>query len=663
MENGTPRYFLKLITKAFPSRLLSDPPGYFKSRPGLFITMSYLSQSLSLFLPGFTRSFWFHGRSPEQFEAAIPLIDRLRKEAPQIRFVFTADNLLPYEWLKEKFSTDTVFPLPLPLKFIVARFFTSTSPEIIFLLESDLGVSPRILLTAAGKKVPIVILNVSTDHKNPAASFKAHRLARTSITLACIQKKRAAEMLRQMGIIAERTAVTGNLCFDYTPPTAETNADYLRDQLGLEPQQSVLLAERIQLSENSMLADAFRKVKNIHSSAVLLLETSNRYNMSETMSEYKRDGLSVCYATQAKDTRDKDVVLFNRPGDTGNFYKVAACVVSGSSFSGRPNPVNPIGPALHGKTVIYGPKLPAGHIASLFVRHQAALQVDPPELYPGILKFIDSAGHATAFTSNAMCIIEKNRGATDKTYRAIEPLMPSVPETPLIETSWRIGTIRDRFGSSSLWRHASRPLKKGRINTWDSLYARLGKPETILCLGNGPSSEDPQVIETKHDCLFRVNWRWKSRAILTDPAVVFVGDPQTVHRLSSCVFGFWNTRLEDGMLLRYFITHGVKLMKYFTVERLSPIIRDRKWPARPTNGVLMIVSAAALNPRQIIIAGMDLYQHPDGRYPGDLLSNNRYSQVHHPDTELEIMKRALKKYRGNLRIIGAPLKEALKGLL
>ena len=77
----------------------------------------------------------------------------------------------------------------------------------------------------------------------------------------------------------------------------------------------------------------------------------------------------------------------------------------------------------------------------------------------------------------------------------------------------------------------------------------------------------------------------------------------------------------------------------------------------------MIVSAAALNPRQLIIAGMDLYRHPDGRYPGDLLSSNLYSRVHHPDTELEIIKCALKKYRGDLRIIGDPLREALKGLL
>ena len=32
-----------------------------------------------------------------------------------------------------------------------------------------------------------------------------------------------------------------------------------------------------------------------------------------------------------------------------------------------------------------------------------------------------------------------------------------------------------------------------RLNGWEALRQRLGCPETILCLGNGPSSEDPEA--------------------------------------------------------------------------------------------------------------------------------------------------------------------------
>ena len=48
------------------------------------------------------------------------------------------------------------------------------------------------------------------------------------------------------------------------------------------------------------------------------------------------------------------------------------------------------------------------------------------------------------------------------------------------------------------------------LTDWAALNDRLGRPTTILCLGNGPSSEDPR-IPPEHDCLFRVNWVWRKR--------------------------------------------------------------------------------------------------------------------------------------------------------
>jgi len=38
-----------------------------------------------------------------------------------------------------------------------------------------------------------------------------------------------------------------------------------------------------------------------------------------------------------------------------------------------------------------------------------------------------------------------------------------------------------------------------RFDTMDALIERLGNPNTILCLGNGPSSEDPRLNEVAYD--------------------------------------------------------------------------------------------------------------------------------------------------------------------
>ncbi len=84
-----------------------------------------------------------------------------------------------------------------------------------------------------------------------------------------------------------------------------------------------------------------------------------------------------------------------------------------------------------------------------------------------------------------------------------------------------------------------------------------------------------------HDCLIRVNWRWKERGFLVHPQIVFVGDAATLHKVDAAVFVIWNRSLEQGMLLRHLLARGPGIMRYFTMERIAPVIRDRACPPGP----------------------------------------------------------------------------------
>ncbi len=260
--------------------------------------------------------------------------------------------------------------------------------------------------------------------------------------------------------------------------------------------------------------------------------------------------------------------------------------------------------------------------------------------------------------ANSVPVVVRSQMASDDSG-LLESLRISAPYEPPVKQAWRVPTWRDRAGGSRLWRSCAAVLSGRRIDDWDALRRRLGDPRSVLCLGNGPSSEDPGLAGLDHDCLMRVNWRWKDGALFSDPDVVFVGDAATLHRLPPRVFGLWNIPLEYGMLLRYFVTHGPRRMEYFTMERISPLIRDRVWPARPSNGALMVAAAAALRPERLTIAGIDLFRHPDGRYPGDERSLNEYSRVHTRDVDVAIIELALRDYRGELVIFGETLPRAL----
>jgi hypothetical protein len=196
------------------------------------------------------------------------------------------------------------------------------------------------------------------------------------------------------------------------------------------------------------------------------------------------------------------------------------------------------------------------------------------------------------------------------------------------------------------------------IGDLDALRNRLGGPSTILCLGNGPSSEDPALARLTFDSLFRVNWIWRARDLLTEPDLVFTADPDLPPEGCRPIIAFPMRSASLPILAK----HVLRLRPprgYLFLDRLAPFVAELAAAPIPTNGALMIAVAAALQPRRLVIAGVDLYQHPAGRYPGDAVALDGYSRLHSRDRDLDVIGRALGGFAGEAVILGDALKTAL----
>jgi hypothetical protein len=142
--------------------------------------------------------------------------------------------------------------------------------------------------------------------------------------------------------------------------------------------------------------------------------------------------------------------------------------------------------------------------------------------------------------------------------------------------------------------------------------------------------------------------------------MVFVGDLATTARISSCVFGFRTIAWESEILLRHLLFHlTLRRLEYFTYERVSRLLSDERWPTHPTNGVVMVATAVGLRPKKIIIAGMDLYEDPAGRYPGDVVGDNNYPQIHSREVEVHALCSIIAQFSGETCILSEPLRQAL----
>lgn len=198
-----------------------------------------------------------------------------------------------------------------------------------------------------------------------------------------------------------------------------------------------------------------------------------------------------------------------------------------------------------------------------------------------------------------------------------------------------------------------------RIGDISGLAQGLGHPKSILCLGNGPSSEGEAVRKVRFDALFRANHGWLDRGFLVEPDMVFTGMQTSMKRLPTPILCVLGETAEKVLLMVRAKNFFAGRLRYFVAgdnkAGLDLAIRDG---FRPTSGAVMLAVAVALKPEKLIVAGIDMFQHPDGSYPGDNKTPNAYTATHSRDAEEAFMFRQLERFDGELVILSDIFRQA-----
>ncbi len=300
---------------------------------------------------------------------------------------------------------------------------------------------------------------------------------------------------------------------------------------------------------------------------------------------------------------------------------------------------------------------------ALMATEGTALTGAPPALLDLVERFVafdeDGAGALRAVASvQPRVTIAAEADRSRAVTAAADALLPLLRRDLKVQRSEqrRWGRRAERLAVAAVDHAWTRPIANARaerIATAEDLATHLRHPQTILCLGNGPSSEDPRLRGIAYDALFRVNHLWQERGFLTDPDVVFTGSTETVRRMTRAILAASTIQHEGRMLLTGFTRRAFRRFRFFTVERLHVLTPQPWWNgAVPTNGILMLATAVALRPARIVVAGMDLFRHQSGAYPGDESTANAYTSRHDADVEQRLLLETLAAHRGDVEVIG-----------
>lgn len=311
---------------------------------------------------------WLHAASVGEVQAALLLLDSLRRRFPACRFVLSSTSKQGQELAQSRLPADIACIMaPLDLPQAVKRAAETIRPTLYLCLETELW--PLLLLTLARRGVPLLLLNGRLSER----SFRRYqKLGQALLPVLRSFRKLAliAEADRNrfaaLGTPEERLIVTGDCKFDL-PLDDGTGAvrSQIRASLGLAENDRLLLCGSTHSGEEARLVTAYQALRQ-EMPLVLALAPRHLERLAEVETLLQTQGLEyVRYSalkTGAK--RSSAVILVDTMGDLATLYAAGDFLFCGGSLLPGEGGHNVMEAARWGRPVSFGPHMKDWQVAA-----------------------------------------------------------------------------------------------------------------------------------------------------------------------------------------------------------------------------------------------------------------------------------------------------------
>ena len=379
---------------------------------------------LGAVIPGST--IWIHAVSVGEVQAAQPLIAQLQKRHPHYGILLTTVTPTGAARARLLFGDRVHLRyVPLDLPGSVRRFFDRVQPRLAMILETELW--PNLYGECGRRGVPLVLASARISPRSVGKYRRMVSLFRKTLSHGIViaaQSESDARRFRSIGAASERTHVTGNIKFDFQPPTGiEAQGRRWRDEQA--PGRPIWVAGSTHEGEESIVLDAHRRVLERFPDALLVLVPRHPQRFEDVRELLaKRREQAADHSTGAPIAPTTSVLLGDTMGELMTFYAAAdVAFVAGSlvPIGGH----NLLEPASAGRPVLTGPHNFNGEeIAQLLVDAGAALVVaDAAELAHAVQGLLEDDRLRAVMGASGRAVLDANRGALDRLLRLVDPLL------------------------------------------------------------------------------------------------------------------------------------------------------------------------------------------------------------------------------------------------
>ncbi|MFQ5701287.1 MAG: 3-deoxy-D-manno-octulosonic acid transferase [Acidobacteriota bacterium] len=318
---------------------------------------------------------------------------------------------------------ESVFHFPIDWPPFVRRTLSAVRPCSFISIETEIW--PVLLGECVRRRIPALVVNGRISERSRGRYLRLGTFLRKrlqAIRMACMQSDADAERIRDIGLPAERIVVTGNMKFDMVPRgPAPQDLARMYAKAGSSP---IVVAGSTSAGEEELILEALERTGR---DEVLLILAPRHRARFDAVADLLR-GRGIRFARRSRAGRGEDapppVLLLDTLGELGRVYSLATVAFVGGSLVPRGGQ-NLVEPAAWGIPVLFGPHTENFQaVAEALLACGAGRRVGGADsLAAALLDLIDDERARREAGLQGLRLVEKHRGATDRTVRHILPLL------------------------------------------------------------------------------------------------------------------------------------------------------------------------------------------------------------------------------------------------
>ncbi len=363
-------------------------------------------------------SIWIHAVSVGETLAARGIVERLRREFPDISIIFSTMTDTGQAMARREFEGIPVVYMPFDIGFILTRFFRRLNITLFITVETEFWPNAFYICRRLG--IPLIVVNARLSERSFRGYKKIHFFMRdvlASVSAFCAGSPYDAERLKALGVPEERIQITGNLKFDMPPPEP-LNLTFKNDL-----NKNIIVIGSTHQVEEELILQALNNLI-ISGKVYIILAPRHPQRFKEVEEILKRKGIRFVKRSdivdhKIVDLQESDLMLLDTLGELSSFYSIGDIAIVGGSFV----PVgghNLLEPAYWSKPVICGKHMENFPLVEEFLREDAVLMVEPEEIEEVISELLNSPKRRADLGQRAKEIYDRNRGALERTISVIK---------------------------------------------------------------------------------------------------------------------------------------------------------------------------------------------------------------------------------------------------